>query len=152
MKRTISLMLVVVLIVTMMPTAVFADYSDLYENFDGWEDYVLNGLGEPLKIDHPINGDDIYADKTVYNTYKILCYGNHNDVDLNNLGDPTLPKENDEKTDENGDIQFRYLGYSKTGKVITNTKYPNDETGTSDPLTWLSQFFPVPNADATWIN
>ncbi|MBS7525987.1 hypothetical protein KHM83_04750 [Fusibacter paucivorans] len=158
MKKYLSMILIVALLISSVPISAAADESPLftysvnYSGYASFEDFIV-AQSLPLKVDNFSTGKTLYINKADYDKYGLVVYGNEKIINYDSL--PVgYPHENssaeeiynDKKTGTTG---YRYLGYSASGEVVTNAYYPPDAP-LSDKNKWIEEYSDVKGAPASW--
>ncbi|MBS7526619.1 hypothetical protein KHM83_08020 [Fusibacter paucivorans] len=158
MKKYLSMILIVALLISSVPISA-ADvasplftYAANYSGYTSFEDFIV-AQSLPLKVDNFSTGKTLYINKSVYDKYGLIVYGNEKIINYDMLP-AGYPHENssaeeiynDQKTGTTG---YRYLGYSQGGQVVTNAYYPPDAP-LSDKNKWIEQYSDIANAQDTW--
>jgi hypothetical protein len=124
-KRVISFLLIAVILVSIIPTEIYAE--DPYTDFLAY--LRSNGLPE-------FNSKSQEANFQTWKVYNVVAYD--------------YPWGDREQSLITGRNEPRYLGYDVNGQKYTNTFFPNDERGTKSPLIW--EYEEVSKATESWDN
>ncbi|MFZ5351273.1 MAG: PKD domain-containing protein [Bacillota bacterium] len=117
-KEKIALLLVIIILFSIFP--ITENQAESFNNDDDFLRY-LTSVGAPL-----INDNSKPASRTTFNIYGLIVYGEITEVSSN-------PKwyNPDTKREE-----YKWLGWDRTGELVTNTYYKNTARGSKTPAEW----------------